>query len=62
MGLLGLWLLVKGETHQYSDCLKGDAMPKEIKGYSGRKPPEPSRQHDDIDVGYGTRCRISKTS
>lgn len=24
-------------------------MPKEIKGYSGRKPPEPSRHHDDID-------------
>jgi len=25
-------------------------MPKEIRGHSGRKPPEPSLQHDDIDV------------
>jgi hypothetical protein len=25
-------------------------MPKEIKGNAGRKPPEPSLNHDDIDV------------
>jgi hypothetical protein len=28
---------------------RGDAMPKEIKGNAGRKPPEPSLNHGEID-------------
>jgi hypothetical protein len=28
-------------------------VPKQIKGNSGRKPPEPSEKHDDIDQWFG---------
>ena len=35
--------------HQPVPLVRGDAMPKQVKGNAWRKPPEPSANHSDID-------------